>query len=326
MTVNRILVTGGAGFIGSSLVDRLLQLENHVTLFDNLSKYTRYRMSSWHRNPNFRMVRADMLDKFALMKVAGTCDLVFHLAANPSVQIGSTNSEIDYQQNLLTTYNLLEAMKSATSRCKKIIFTSSSTIYGEPTVIPTPEDYSPLKPISLYGATKLASESLISGYCHLFNLSGVAARLANVIGPRSEHGVIHDFVTRLSANNNCLEVLGDGKQNKSYLYISDCINALIRVAEIECCFEVFNVGSEDRINVLNIAEIVIKGLCLDNVEVKYRADGEGRGWKGDVKDMLLDSSRLGAFGWKPKYSSREAVYLTVREFVKKLNATNTGFR
>jgi UDP-glucose 4-epimerase len=313
--LNKVLVTGGAGFIGSSLVDKLLQLENHVTVFDNLSKPSGYHTSNWYSSQNFRLVKADMLDRFALMRVASTCDVVFHLAANPSVQIGSTNSDIHYQQNLLATYNLLEAMKNDPSRCKKIIFTSSSTVYGEPGVIPTPEDYSPLKPISLYGATKLACESLISGYCHMFDLSGIIVRLANIIGPRSDHGVIYDFVTRLSTNPKFLEILGNGKQNKSYLYISDCVNALIKVAEIEGCFEVFNVGSTDSIDVLEIAEIVMKELCLDNVKVKFTADGEGRGWKGDVIEMLLDCSRLGALGWKAKYNSREAVCLTVSECV-----------
>jgi UDP-glucose 4-epimerase len=320
MGVNKVLVTGGAGFIGSSLVDKLLQLENQVIVFDNFSRDGRHHISNWATNPNFKLVEADMLNKFAITKAVATCNVVFHFAASPSVQIGSVNSEIDYEQNLLTTYNLLEAIKTVRAGCKKIIFTSSSSVYGEPDVIPTPEVYSPLKPISLYGATKLACESLISGYCHMFDLSGVTIRLANVIGPRINHGVIYDFVTKLTGNSNCLGILGDGKQNKSFLYIGDCINALMKVAEIEGTFEIFNVGSKDTINVADIAEIIIEELSLDNVRINFAGGTEGRGWKGDVKEMLLDCSRLNAFGWNAEYDSREAVFLTVREIVSSLSS------
>jgi UDP-glucose 4-epimerase len=317
--LSRILVTGGAGFIGSSLVNVLMQFKNEVIVFDNLYNGSYENISNWSGNPNFKFINSDiLLDQFILRKTVDACDIVFHLAANPEVRIGATDTKIDYEQNVLATYNLLEAMKNS-KNCKKIVFTSSSTVYGEPDVIPTSEKYSPLIPISLYGATKLACEAMISGYCHMFNMSGVTVRLANIIGPISTHGVTYDFVTKLYATYESLEVLGNGKQNKSYLYIDDCINALIHVATIERTFEIFNAGSNDRISVLDIANIVINELSLDNVILRFTGgiDG-GRGWKGDVKEMLLDSSKLEASGWKAKYNSREAVILTVRGIVSRL--------
>jgi UDP-glucose 4-epimerase len=231
------------------------------------------------------------------------------------VRIGATDSKVDYNQNLLATYNLLESMRISPN-CKKIVFASSSVVYGEPDLMPTSEKYSPLIPISLYGATKLAGEALIAGYCHMFNMTGVAMRLANVVGPRSSHGVIYDFITKLYANPEHLDILGDGKQSKSYLYIDDCINALLHVLKIERTFEIFNVGSNDKLSVLEIANTVTKELSLNNVNVTFTGGVDGRGWKGDVKEMLLDSSKLIASGWKARYNSREAVILAARGIIE----------
>jgi UDP-glucose 4-epimerase len=181
-------------------------------------------------------------------------------------------------------------------------------------------------PISLYGATKLACEAMISAYCHMFNILGIAIRLANVIGPSSTHGVIYDFMTKLStaANPKYLNILGDGKQNKSYLYIDDCINALVHPTKVQKTFEIFNAGSKDRINVLDIANIVIKELALDDISIRLTGGIEGRGWKGDVKEMLMDSSKLETSGWKVIYNSREAVNFTVREIADKINKINAN--
>ena len=250
----------------------------------------------------------------------------FILPANPEVKLGAMDTKIDYEQNVQATYNLLEVMRNS-KNCKKIIFTSSSTVYGDADVIPTSEKYSPLIPISLYGATKLACEAMISGYCHMFNMSGIIIRLANIIGPISTHGVTYDFVTKLYATPECLEVLGNGKQNKSYLYIDDCINALIHVATIERTFEIFNAGSTDRISVLDIANIVINELSVDKVILRFTGGIDGRGWNGDVREMLLDSSKLQASGWKARYNSREAVTLTAHGIISKLqkkSAVNLG--
>jgi UDP-glucose 4-epimerase len=317
--VNRVLVTGGVGFIGSSLVDALLQSGNEVVVFDHFSKDSQGNLSNWSANQKFKLVRGDMLDRSSLMKAVDSCSTVFHLAANSDVRIGASDTKLDYENNILATYNLLEAMKNSNNtQCKKIIFTSTSAVYGETMIQPTSETYSALMPISLYGASKLACEAMISAYCHMFGMSGVVFRLANVIGARSTHGVVYDFVMKLFANPKYIEILGDGQQNKSYLYIDDCINALMHVGKIQKTFEVFNAGSNDRIKVLDIANIIIKELSLDNVSLKFTTGIEGRGWKGDVKEMLLDSSKLCAFGWKAEYNSREAVILTTRKMINKL--------
>jgi len=317
--VNRVLVTGGIGFIGSSLVDRLLQSGNEVIVFDHFCKDREGNLSNWLTNPNFKFVCGDMLDLPSLVKAVDTCSTIFHLAANSDVRIGASDTKLDYEQNILATYNLLEAMKNSNNtQCKKIIFTSTSAVYGEAMIQPTSETYLALMPISLYGASKLACEAMISAYCHMFGMSGIVVRLANVIGARSTHGVIYDFMMKLSANPKYLEILGDGQQNKSYLYIDDCINALMCAGKIQKTLEVFNAGSDDRIKVLDIANIIIKELSLDNVNLKFTTGIEGRGWKGDIKEMLLDSSKLCSFGWKAKYSSKEAVILTTRKMINKL--------
>jgi UDP-glucose 4-epimerase len=317
--VNRVLVTGGVGFIGSSLVDALLQSGNEVVVFDHFSKDSQGNLSKWSANQKFKLVLGDMLDRSSLMNVVDSCNTVFHLAANSDVRIGASDTKLDYEQNILATYNLLEAMKNSNNtQCKKIIFTSTSAVYGETLIVPTSETNSVLMPISLYGASKLACEAMISAYCHMFGMSGVVFRLANVIGARSTHGVVYDFVMKLFTNPKYLEILGDGQQNKSYLYIDDCINALMYAGKIQKTFEVFNAGSNDRIKVLDIANIIINELSLDNVSLKFTTGIEGRGWKGDIKEMLLDSSKLCAFGWKAKYNSREAVTLTTRKMINKL--------
>jgi UDP-glucose 4-epimerase len=314
--MNKVLVTGGAGFIGTSLVEALTQLENEIIIYDNLSTATKGNNSGFPGSPNLTLVHADMLDQSSLRKAVDLCEVVFHLAANSEVRVGTTDTRIDYEQNVLATYNLLEAVRNST-KCKKIVFTSSSAIYGDAQVVPTSEKYAPLKPISLYGASKLACEAIISGYCHMFNISGIVVRLANVVGPLSTHGVIYDFITKLVANPKYLEILGDGKQNKSYLYIADSINALIEAAKIEKTFEVVNAGSKDNIEVAEIAEIVIRELSLENVILRFNGGIEGRGWKGDVKEMLIDSSKLEAFGWNVAYNSMEAVILAARGMISK---------
>jgi UDP-glucose 4-epimerase len=316
---DNILVTGGAGFIGGYLVTRLMHTRgDKVIVYDNLSKGSKDNISEQFGKSNFTFICADMLDSVSLAKAVDASDIVFHLAANPIVAVGSNDPTRDFEQNVLATYNLLEAMKRSRS-CKKIIFTSSSTVYGEAEEIPTSEKYSPLKPISIYGATKLACEAMISGYCNIFNFCGLVFRLANIAGPNSTHGVIHDFIAKLSHNPNYLEILGNGKQNKSYLYIDDCIDALLKlVPEMEeINFDIFNVGPSDRINVLDIAMIISKELSLDNVSLKFLDSFDGRGWQGDVREYLLNSSKLESFGWKPKYNSREAVSLTVHQHATK---------
>jgi UDP-glucose 4-epimerase len=313
------LITGGAGFIGSHLVDRLIESGVNVTVLDNLSNGRLNNVSRWLKDSRFKFIMGDMLNPSDVKKSMGDCEIVFHLAANPDVRIGAFNTRIDYEQNILATYNLLEAMKES-KYCKSIVFTSTSTVYGEAKKMPTPEDYGPLKPISLYGASKLACEGLISGYSHLFGFKSVICRLANIVGPRSGHGVIYDFISKLRSNPKTLEILGDGTQRKSYLYVEDCVEALLTALEkSDEQVEIYNVGSEDTVNVATIARIVIEEMGLSNVEIKCTGgvDG-GRGWKGDVKEMLLDISKIRRLGWKPKLNSMEAVRRTAKYIISEI--------
>lgn len=302
-----VLVTGGAGFIGSHLVDRLIKLGNNVTVIDNLSTGKIDFIKQHLDNPKFNFIKADLL-KDDLNKYFKNIDEVWHLAANPDVRTALKNTRIDINQNILVTYNVLEAMRL--NNVKKIVFTSSSTIYGEAKQIPTPENYSPLIPISLYGATKLACEALISSYCYTFELNATIFRLANIIGPQSTHGVIYDFIKKLMKNPNELEIFGDGNQKKSYLYIDDCIDAMV-IASNNSKEKVgmYNIGSEDWITVKEIAQIVCKKLKLNP---KFKFTGEERGWKGDVPKMLLDILKIKKYKWKPKYNSKQAVELSLK--------------
>lgn len=378
-----MLITGGAGFIGSSLAGAfLLSRKNyHVTVLDNLTRGHLKNISKWLGSPRFEFVQGDLLDystsnpldqKASLQKIVDNSDIIFHLAANPDVAIGTVNTHIDFQQNVQATYNLLEAIRKSqpvpdsenvtgeeTQKKKRVIFASSSTVYGKANKLPTPENYSPLYPISLYGSTKLACEAIISGYCHMFDIYGIVARLANIIGPRNTHGVIYDFITKLYIHRDFLDILGNGQQNKSYLYIDDCVNALILLSELMqknsesiieaqhnvnkqqeipavknpageignpndknsdlTQYDVFNIGSDDTITVMQIAKIVIDQLSLKNGNVKIEFKNsfkDGRGWKGDIPDFWLDCSKLKGVGWKPKYSSRDAVLRTCKEYIK----------
>ena len=320
MNFQKVLVTGGAGFIGSHLVDALMEQDVEVVVLDNLSKGRLENLAGWLGHPHFRFVKGDLIVPSSIEGSVKGCDVVFHLAANPEVRVGATETRVDYEQNVLATYNLLEAMRKS-GGCGSIVFASTSTVYGEADVMPTPEDYGPLKPISLYGASKLACESLISGYSHMFGFRSVILRLANIVGPRSNHGVIHDFIEKLSENPRVLEVLGDGTQSKSYLHIDDCVEAFFVAAEnVHDTIEIYNVGSEDRVNVLTIAGMVAEEMGLGGVEICCTGgvDG-GRGWMGDVKEMLLDVSKLKSLGWKPARSSVDAVRLAVKGILAEMS-------
>jgi len=312
--MKKTLITGGAGFIGSHLIDTLLTKENTITVLDNLTTGTPQNIQQWLGNPNLTFIKADLLNPVALKKLEPNhYDTIFHLAANPEVKIGATNPKIHFQQNITATHNLLETIRKSNSK-PTLVFTSTSTVYGEPTKIPTPENYAPLKPISTYGASKLACEALISAYAHTYNFKAIIIRLANIVGPRSQHGVVHDFIQKLNKNPNKLEILGDGTQNKSYLYITDCINAiLLTLQKSKEQVNIYNIGSEDQTTVTEIAKIITQEMGIKNVKFKFTGgvDG-GRGWKGDVKNMLLDISKLKTHEWKPKYNSQQAITKTVK--------------
>ena len=301
----KILITGGAGFIGSYLTDKLVE-KNEVTVIDNLSSGRKENL-----NPRAIFIQGDLKDKNFVMDRVKDYDWVYHIAANPNVRLGEKDHEIHIQENILVTHNILEAMRK--NGLARLVFTSTSAVYGEASVIPTPENYGPLIPISLYGASKLAAEALIYSYSE-FSVQSWVFRLANIIGGRSDHGVIPDFVKKLGKNPDELEVLGDGTQTKSYLYVEDCVDAIIYVAEnSKDKINIFNIGSPDTINVKEIAEIAIekKSPCAS-----IRYTGGKRGWKGDVPKFLLDITKLHELGWSPKYNSRNSVSKTIEEILE----------
>jgi UDP-glucose 4-epimerase len=312
----KILVTGGTGFIGSALVVFLLEKGYPVTVIDHLSANKTQNVESFSTFNNFKFNELDLLDFEALRQVVNQCDLIFHLAANVDVRKAQGNTEVDFQNNIVATKNLLECMRCS-DVCKKIVFTSSSVVYGEYPTMPTTENYGPLTPISLYGASKLACEALISGYVGTFGIKAVIFRLANVVGPSSGHGVIFDFFKKLKqSNGKRLEILGDGKQKKSYLYIDDCIDALMfGLNEYPSNLEIFNVGSDEQVDTNTIAQIIIDKLRV-HPEITHAFDlRDGKGWIGDVKEMLLSTDKLKSIGWKINYSSKETVSLTVKKII-----------
>ena len=306
---NKIIVTGGAGFIGSHIVDRLLSLGNEITVIDNLSSGRMEFLKAHSRDPNFKLVKLDLLDTEKLNKAIAGADMIYHLAANPDVRLGAADTKVHLEQNIIATYNVLEAMRI--NKLKNIAFTSTSTVYGEAALIPTPENYGPLIPISLYGASKLACEALITSYCHTFEMNSWIFRFANIVGPRSTHGIIVDFINKLRNDPHALEILGDGQQRKSYLHVSDCVEAMLfGVENSHEMANIFNIGSDDTINSTQIGEIVVMEMGLKNVRFSYT--GGKRGWKGDVPRMLLSIEKIKSLGWKPLHDSHSSVVEATR--------------
>ena len=315
MLKNRsILVTGGAGFIGSHLVERLL-LDNEVTVLDNFSSGRIEFLEPYRDIPDFHLLTGDLMNPKILDNAVSGKDFIFHLAANPDVKLGSEDTHVHLEQNVLATYNLLEAMRK--NDVRQMAFTSTSTVYGEAAQVPTPEDYGPLLPISLYGASKLSCEALISSYCHTFQMQSWIYRFANIVGERGTHGVLVDFIRKLRENSGKLEILGSGKQRKSYLEVKDCVCAMIHAVEHSTGeVNVFNIGSEDSVDVTEIADIVVGQMGLDGVEYNYTGGIDGRGWRGDVKLMLLSIEKIKMLGWSPELGSARALEVAVKALLK----------
>ena len=310
------LVTGGAGFIGSHLVDRLMTERWKVTVLDNLSSGSLNNIERWLGKEVFRLIKGDLKNPKDVENAVKEVELVFHLAANPEVRVGETDPSIHFRENLVATFNLLEAMRKSAS-AKALVFVSTSTVYGEAEILPTPEDYGPSIPISTYGASKLGCEALACSYAYTFGLRTLILRVANVVGSRATHGVIVDFIEKLKKDPRRLEILGDGTQKKSYLPVEDCVNAILHVTSRFLDggekADVYNVGSVDQVEVKAIAKIVTEEMGLRDVEFVFTGGvAGGRGWLGDVKIMHLSIEKLLETGWKPKYNSEEAVRLAVK--------------
>jgi UDP-glucose 4-epimerase len=300
-------VTGAAGFIGSHLADRLLADGHAVVGYDNLSTGRMRFLESASAHANFRFVQGDLLDREALTRAMAGADFVFHLAANADVRFGTEHPERDLDQNTIATFNVLEAMRA--NGCKRIGFSSTGSVYGEPEIFPTPEDAPFPLQTSLYGASKLAAEGMIQAYCEGFGYQGYIFRFVSILGERYTHGHVFDFYKKLSGNPTRLHVLGNGKQRKSYLYVHDCIDAiLLAIRVLDNKVHVLNLGTDDASRVNDSIGWISERLGL-SPELTY-AGGE-RGWIGDSPFILLDTRRIRALGWTPKLTIRAAVLRTV---------------
>jgi UDP-glucose 4-epimerase len=306
------VVTGGAGFIGSHLVDSLVERGDDVVVIDSLVAGMKETIAGHLGSGKVRLVQKDLLLNGWQDALKGA-DRVYHLAADPDVRQSAMTPDPTIRNNIVATYRLLEAMRA--NNVPELVFTSTSTVYGNAAVIPTPEDYAPLEPVSVYGASKLACEALISAYCHSFEMRSWQFRFANIIGARSGHGVITDFVRKLRENSRELEILGDGKQTKSYLEVHECVQAMhFATTHAKKTVNTYNIGSEDWVDVKTIADIVTESLQLKNVH--YRFTGGALGWVGDVPKMQLSIDQLKKIGWKPQKGSRESVRIAVQAAIR----------
>lgn len=314
MGPTRQFVTGGAGFIGSHLVDRLLKEGNSVTIYDNLATGKKQWIQKHIGKKKFQFIQADLLDFNTLKKAMKGHEIVWHLGANTDNVKGNQITDLDLKNCTIATHNVLEAMRQ--NGIDKLLFSSSATVYGDAPPIALPETFGPLLPICLYGAGKLACEGLISAYCHLFGVRAWIFRFGNVVGGKMWHGVIHDFIEKLEKNPRELEILGDGKQEKNYFLIEDCIDGMLcafHKSRKQC--DVFNLGNETNVTVTAIAQIVVEEMRLKNVKFKYT--GGKRGWLGDVPIVHFNLGKMTKLGWASQYSSADAVRLAARRLLGK---------
>ena len=312
----KYFITGGAGFIGSHMTDALME-RGEVTVFDNLTSGRMDHLVLHQNNPTFKFVEGEISDLDHLIRAMEGHDAVCHFAANPDIARSMQETYLDIREGTILTYNVLEAMRK--NGVKEILYPSGSGIYGDLGTIPTAEDFGPLLPISMYGASKLACEGLISAFCHMFEMRGWAFRFANVVGERQTHGVGYDFINKLKADPAELAILGDGTQSKSYIHVSDVIRAMLFAYEnADERVNIFNVATDDYIDVSTIAEIVIEEMGLDGVKLNY--SGGDRGWKGDVPKVRFDLAKIHGLGWKSKYNSEEAIRLSIQAMLGKRSA------
>jgi len=312
----KVFVTGGAGFIGSHLVDRLTLAGNTVTVYDNLSS-GRIDWLRHHLGRNgFQFVKADLLDLQTLKCSIKGHDVVWHLGANTDIRRGNEATDLDLNNNVIATQNVLEAMRE--NKIGQILFTSSATAYGDAPPVPLSEDFGPLLPISLYGSSKLACEGMISAYCHLFGFRAWIFRFANVVGANMGHGVIHDFIQKLRQNPEELEILGDGKQEKPFFLVEDCIDGMLCAYQnSEKQYDIYNLGCETSTLVDTVAQIVAGKMGLKNVTVRY--GGGRRGWPGDVPVLHYNVDKMKSLGWSARHTSDEAVAIAAERLVAQLN-------
>ena len=315
--LRKVCIVGGAGFIGSHFVDRLLGGDgiDQVTIFDNFSSGRDWHLAAHGDDERLRVVRGDVTDLEALTAAMKGSETVIHLASNPDIARAATEPAVDFDQGTLLTHHVVEAMRI--SEAQQILYASGSGIYGDLGDFEVAEDHGPLIPVSTYGASKLAGEALIASYCQMFGLIGCVFRFGNVVGPRQTHGVGFDFVRRLLADPQGLDILGDGSQSKSYIHVSDVVRAVLRAAEsAPRPFAAFNVATGDYITVREIADLCVEVLGLDPDRVAYRFSGGDRGWKGDVPVMRLNTERIRRLGWSNRMTTREALRASLESLLQ----------
>ncbi len=308
----KIFVTGGAGFIGSNVVDRLLEEGHRVTAYDNFSTGSNLFLTNAGKNPQFRAISGDLLDFDLLRTQMSEAEIIYHLAAHADVRYGTANPRRDIEQNTLGTLNVLEAMREL--GIKKLVFSSTGSIYGDATVIPTPEDAALPIQTSLYGASKLACEGLIQAYCEGFGFQSWIFRLVGILGERYTHGHVFDFCKNLLNDPSKLLVLGDGKQKKSYLYVQDCINAMFcAVSKSQEKVNIFNLGTDEYCEVSDCIRWITSSLNV-NPEIVYK--GGDRGWVGDSPFIYLDTKKIRSLGWKANLSIEQSIKITADYLLK----------
>jgi UDP-glucose 4-epimerase len=307
----KYFVTGGAGFIGSNLVDRLLSQGNRVVVYDNFSTGIPQYLENAEKYSGYSLIKGDLLNQDLLNSSMSGSDFIFHLAANADVRFGTEHPAKDLHQNTIGTFNVLESMRE--NSIYKIAFSSTGSVYGEAKIIPTPEDAPFPVQTSLYGASKLAGEGLIAAYCEGFGFHAWIFRFVSLLGERYSHGHVYDFYKQLRAHPNHLDVLGNGHQKKSYLYIQDCIDAIFTALEkSHDPVNIFNLGTDEYCEVNDSINWICKNLELDP-EIRYA--GNERGWIGDNPFIFLDCKKIRSLGWKPKYTINEGIIKTV-DFLK----------
>lgn len=325
MRGSRFFIVGGAGFIGSHFTDRLLGPEQaeRVTLFDNFSSGREWHFAGHAGDPRLRVVRGDANDVNALRAAMDGHDVVIHLASNPDIARAATEPDIDFREGTFLTQNVVEAMR--TTSAKRILYASGSGVYGDLGELEVAEDHGPLVPVSTYGASKLAGEALLAAYAHMFGLSGCAFRFGNVVGPRQTHGVGFDFVRRLLKNPRELTILGDGTQSKSYVHVTDVVDAvLLAHRRAPGPFAVYNVATGDYVTVREIAELAVECVGLEPGVTRFAYTGGDRGWKGDVPIVRLSTARIRALGWSCGRSCREALRSSMRSLLEDARAGRLG--
>jgi UDP-glucose 4-epimerase len=304
----RVFVTGAAGFIGSHMVDRLLAAGHSVIGFDNMSTGQRRFLEGALAHPQFSFHQADLLDRTSLGKAMHGAELVVHFAANADVRFGTVNRRKDLEQNTIATWNVLETMRE--QGCKRIIFSSTGSVYGEPEIFPTPETCPFPIQTSFYGASKLAAEGLIQAYCEGLGIQDYIFRFVSILGERYSHGHVFDFYQQLAEHPDHLHVLGDGHQKKSYLYVQDCIDAIfLAIDRADAKLNIFNLGTDEYCEVNDSIAWICEYLGL---HPRLTYSGGERGWVGDSPFILLDCSRIRGLGWRPRLTIKQAVLATIQ--------------